>query len=190
MENYISISFLNDFTFCPRSIYFHQIYKDYEDKIYYEDTQIKGRIAHTNIDQKKYSTKKEILQGLTIYSNEYKLCGKIDIFNKKTGLLTERKKNVKKIYDGFIFQIYAQYYCLQEMGYAVNKLRIYSLDHNKNYLIPLPKHNIQMDKKFKNLVEKIKNFKLNDKFTPNVSKCKKCIYKYLCDYGLEYVKSA
>ena len=183
MENYISISFLNDFIFCPRSIYFHQIYKTFDTSMYHEDIQTKGRIAHLNIDSKKYSTKKEMLQGLPIYSTKYSLCGKIDLFDKKQGVLTERKKRIKKIYDGFVFQIYAQYYCLTEMGYNVKKLYLYSLDDNKNYFILLPKDNIEMDKKFNNLLKQIKTFDLEKEFYPNISKCKKCIYKNLCDYS-------
>ena len=138
MENYISISFLNDFIFCPRSIYFHQIYKTFDTAVYHGSIQIKGRMAHLNIDNKKYSTKKDVLQGLCVYSNKYSLCGRIDLFNQKAGRLTERKKRVAKIYKGFIFQIYAQYYCLTGMGYNVRELCIYSLDDNKNHPILLP----------------------------------------------------
>ena len=183
MENYISISFLNDFIFCPRSIYFHQLYKTFDSSTYHEDIQTKGRIAHLNIDSKKYSTKKEVLQRLPVYSTEYSLCGRIDLFDKTQGVLTERKKRIKKIYDGFIFQIYAQYYCLTEMGYPVKKLYIYSLDDNKNYLIPLPQDNKEKDRQFKNLLEQIRAFDLEKEFYPNISKCKKCIYKHLCDYS-------
>ena len=183
MENYISISFLNDFIFCPRSIYFHQVYKTFDTAIYHEDIQTKGRIAHKNIDNKKYSTKKEIIQGLCIYSTHYSLCGRLDLFNKKTGVLVERKKKVTKIYDGFVFQIYAQYYCLKEMGYKVKKLCIHSLDDNKNYFISLPEESIEMNKQFHSLIDKIKKFELEKDFDPNISKCKKCVYKNLCDYG-------
>ena len=183
MENYIPISFLNDFVFCPRSIYFHQVYKTFDTSLYHEDIQTKGRMAHQNIDKKKYSTRKEILQGLSVYSNVYQLFGRIDIFDKKQGLLTERKKRVVKIYDGFVFQVYAQYYCLTEMGYQVKKIKIYSLDENKSYWIPLPEENPNMECRFKKLVEDIKSFDLEKEFHPNISKCKMCIYKALCDYG-------
>ena len=183
MENYISISFLNDFLFCPRSVYFHQVYKTFDTSVYHEDIQTKGRMAHLNIDNKKYSTKKTILQGLLIYSDKYSLCGRIDIFDKQKGLLTERKKKIKQIYEGFIFQVYAQYYCLDEMGYEVKKLAIHSLDDNKNYPIPLPKEDKERDKKFHDLLDKIKAYDLDKSFSPNFSKCEKCIYKNLCDYS-------
>jgi len=54
MESYIQISFLNDFIFCPRSIYFHQIYKNFDTSMYHENIQIEGKIANKSIDQKKY----------------------------------------------------------------------------------------------------------------------------------------
>jgi len=190
MENYILISFLNDFVFCPRSIYFHQIYNTFDTALYHEEIQTKGRIAHLNIDQKKYSTKKDILQGLLVYSTTYSLCGRIDVFDKSTGTLTERKKRIVKMYDGFIFQMYAQYYCLTEMGYNVKTLRIHSLDDNKNYFVSLPEDDVKMDSKFKNLLKKIRAFDLEKKFYPNISKCQSCIYRHLCDYGPCYAESA
>ena len=190
MEPYIQISFLNDFIFCPRSIYFHQVYKSYDSKMYQKDIQIRGKLAHSNIDQKKYSTRKEILQGLPIYSQKYSLCGRIDIFNQKTGILTERKKRVKKIYDGYIFQIYAQYYCLKEMGYNVTNLYIYCFDHNKKYPILLPEESPEMDQKFKELLKQFNRFRLEDSFRPNIKKCNNCIYNNLCDYGGKHAQSA
>ena len=181
MEGYISISYLNDFIFCPRSIYFHNLYKSFDTSMYHESVQVKGRIAHKNIDEKKYSTKKNIIQGITVFSFKYSLCGRIDLFDKDQGLLTERKKKVHKIYDGFVFQVYAQYYCLIEMGYKVKKLCIYSLDDNKKHKIPLPKENKEMDLKFKKLVDEIKSYDLEKEFHPIASKCNNCIYKNLCD---------
>ena len=184
MESYIPISFLNDFIFCPRSIYFHQIYQGFESRIYHTDIQIKGQMAHLSIDRKKYSTRKDILQGLPVFSSKYSLCGRIDIFDTRTGLLTERKRRIKRIYEGFVFQIYAQYYCLTEMGYQVNRLSIYSMEDNKNYSVLLPQENQEMDRKFKNLLERIHSFNLEEEFSPNINKCRNCIYRNLCDRGV------
>ena len=92
MESYILISFLNDFIFCPRSIYFHGLYSKYQQITYQDKPQIEGRAAHQTIDLKKYSTKKTVLQGISVYSEKYRLHGRIDIFDSEKGLLTERKK--------------------------------------------------------------------------------------------------
>ena len=183
MENYIPISFLNDFVFCPRSVYFHQIYSDFDTSLYHEDIQTKGRIAHLSIDNRRHSTRKNVLQGLPVYSSVWSLCGRVDVFDTRTACLTERKKKIKKLYDGFVFQMYAQCYCLREMGYTVKKLRLHSLDDNKNYPVPLPEDNKEMAKRFKNLLEDIKSFDLEKGFSPEITKCKKCIYRKLCDYS-------
>lgn len=62
MDSYIRISSLNDFIFCPKSIYFHQLYENYEKELYQDMPQIRGTLNHTRIDQGKYSTSKDILQ--------------------------------------------------------------------------------------------------------------------------------
>lgn len=181
MENYILISYLNDFIFCPRSIYFHGLYGHLEQRTYQEKAQIEGRIAHQTIDNNKYSTRKNILQGLSVYSDRYRLNGRIDIFDETEGLLIERKKHIKTIYDGYIFQLYAQYHCLKEMNYNIKKLKLYSMDTNKSYPIPLPEDNPVMQNKFEKLIEQINNFDLNNPFQANPKKCQRCIYANLCD---------
>ena len=43
--------------------------------------------------------------GMDVYSEEYGLLGKIEIFDNVTGELTERKKMIHKVYGfGFIFK--------------------------------------------------------------------------------------
>ena len=42
-ENYYPISYLNDFIFCPLSIYFHQLYGRTEECLYQCTDQINGK---------------------------------------------------------------------------------------------------------------------------------------------------
>ncbi len=185
MEPYIPISFLNDFIFCPRSIYYHRLYSTFDSAVYHRKPQIAGKAAHRSIEKGRYSTRKDLLRGLAIYSERYRLCGKIDLFNVKKGCLTERKRQIRKIYDGYIFQVYAQYYGLTEMGYEVKKITLYDLCNNKTYLVKLPSEDIQMHRKFENVIAEINKFELDDPaFVPNHKKCRYCIYMQLCDYGL------
>lgn len=185
METYIPISFLNDFIFCPRSIYFHQLYGGYNTQLYQQKPQIAGKAAHASIDEKGYSTRKNILQGLEVYSERYGICGKIDLFDTDSGKLIERKRQIKTIYDGYVFQVYAQYYALCEMGYAVNSLALYDISHNKTYPVPLPQEDLEMQQKFENLIEQINSFDINASgFTQVEAKCRNCIYSNLCDYSL------
>lgn len=107
MEETIIISYLNDFIFCPISIYFHKLYGNLDRNLYQTEYQINGTNAHKAVDNKTYSTSKNILQGIDIYSQKYGIEGKIDIFNINKGELVERKNKIKQIYDGYVFQIYA-----------------------------------------------------------------------------------
>ena len=185
MENYITLSHLNDFIFCPRSTYFHQLYSIYNEQQYKQKVQIAGTAAHDTIDNGTYSSKKSILQGIEVYSNKYNIVGKIDMFDTDTGRLTERKKEIKVIYDGYIFQVYAQYFALTEMGYLVNEIIIYDMSHNTKYPIALPENNPEFFVKFEKVIADINSFDLElTPFTPNIEKCKKCIYSPLCDKSL------
>lgn len=184
MEEIILISYLNDFIFCPVSIYFHKLYGGLEKTLYQTTYQLQGIAAHTTIDTQKYSTKKNILQSQAVYCAEFGIQGKIDIFDIDKGVLTERKNKIIQIYDGYIFQVYAQYYALTEMGYEVKKIRIYSMSDNKNYYIPLPKDDIQNDLKFKNLIKQMHEFDIDKFVQTNKNKCAKCIYEPSCDRSL------
>lgn len=122
MEESILISYLNDFIFCPASIYFHNLYGSMDKSLYNRDYQVNGLNAHKAIDTRTYSSKLSVLQGIDVYCEEFKIIGKIDVYDIEKGLLVERKNKVDVIYDGYVFQVYAQYYALKELGYNVKKL--------------------------------------------------------------------
>ena len=184
-ENPITISNLNDFIFCPASIYFHSLDYETEKLTYQDDSQINGTAAHEAVDSGKYSDRKNILQAVPVYSEKYGLFGKIDVFDVGTGVLTERKKKIVKIYDGYIFQLYAQFFSLCEMGYDVNQIRLYSMDDNKMYPILLPEENAEMLKKFDQLVVDMRNFSFEGFRQTNCMKCQRCIYEPLCSFSCE-----
>lgn len=102
MEEIILISWLNDFIFCPVSIYFHNLYGALNKTLYQSSYQLNGTKAHQCIDNGTYSDKKSILQGINVYSQEFGIQGKIDVFDIKKKLLTERKNQIIKIYNGYI----------------------------------------------------------------------------------------
>ncbi len=178
MEEYIQISKLNDFIFCPYSVYLHSVYEKFSQKIYHSAFQTVGKICHQNIEQGRYTTSKWILQGINIYSEKCGLIGKVDIFDVRNGSLVERKYKVKKLFDGYKYQLYAQLFCLEEMGYKVRALNIHSLSDNKRYKIPLPSKEEVV--RFETLIDKIRNYQLTGKIKKNLNKCGYCIYKPLC----------
>lgn len=181
MEEPILITWLNDFIFCPASIYFHNLYGDVESLSFQEKSQINGKQAHTTIDGGTYSTRASVLSGLAVYCDRYNLTGKIDLFDTKTGELTERKKKIVNIYDGYVFQLYGQYFSLTEMGYTVKRITLRSLDDNRRYPVPLPEEDPAMLAKFEAAVEALRTTDLRTFKQTNPLKCARCIYEPLCD---------
>ncbi len=180
MENNIIISNLNDFIFCPRSIYFHNLYYSYNENLFHTSYQSKGKQAHKNIDNKTYSSKKNILQGIETYSEELGVTGKIDILDLDNKELIERKNKIKVIYEGYYLQLYAQYFCLLEMGYEIKKIGFYSMSDNKKINIELPKE--KEKQRLKEVIKSMQDFDIEDSdFKQNPEKCKMCIYRNLCD---------
>jgi len=174
------ITQINDFIFCPRSIYFHDVYRNSLDTdLYQEKPQRVGQAAHKSVDTGQYSTRKNIITGIAVYSAHYNLLGRIDIFDCEAGLLTERKYSVTALYDGFRYQLYAQYFALTEMGYHVQHMRIHSSKDNRNYSVELPSKDETAQ--FEIVLNEIRNYRLDAPFVPNPKKCEHCIYNPLCD---------
>ena len=180
MEPYLMITQLNNFIFCPRSIFFAGLYRNsVSDDVYHQTPQREGLAHHSTIDENTYSSRKNIMTGITVYSEKYNLLGRIDIFDCDSGLLTERKYSVTAVYPGFRYQLYAQYIALTEMGYCVKKMRLHSKKDNKIYPVEIPGDR-EMEE-FDKIIAEMKNFSLQSSFSPNVNKCKNCIYNSLCD---------
>ncbi len=179
MEENINISLLNDFIFCPRSIYFHNLYYPFDETLYHSTYQKEGKSAHKNIDEKNYSSKKDLIEGLDVYSEELGLVGKIDLLDLSSNTLIERKKRIKQIYEGYYLQVYAHYFCLIEMNYKVRSIKLHSLVDNKRYNVALPGYK---DKnRIAEIIQNMKSFDLSKPFKQNPNKCKMCIYKEMCD---------
>lgn len=146
--------------------------------------QTAGKAAHKSVDQKRLTTRKEIIQSLEVYSEKYNLLGKIDTYDSKTKHLIERKRKINRIYDGYVFQLYAQYFSMIEMGYEVEKISFYSIKDHKFYIQVLPYENPIMLKKFENTIKEMHEF-IPDKYQQtNLNKCKNCIYSPLCAGGI------
>ena len=52
MKELIPISKLNDFDFCPYSIYLQNVYMDTDEDLYRAQPQTRGNNAHENVDKK------------------------------------------------------------------------------------------------------------------------------------------
>ena len=179
MEDYISISTLNDFIFCPYSIYLHNVYMEADQGLYHATPQTKGKIAHEAIDKKKASNRADDLQALPIISDKYGLVGKIDIYKGKEQRLIERKYQLKQIFQGQIYQLWAQYLCLTEMGYPVQAIAFYEISTNKMISVELPTE--ERLRGFEQFLAKYRSYDPTAPMTTNKNKCRHCIYCNICD---------
>ena len=109
MNNYIPIAQLNDFIFCPYSIYLHNIYKDCDDLVYKATPQLNGSMFHSSIDKKLTYHNNDLIYSLSVCSVQYRIYGRIDADRLSTNTLVERKYRLSQIYQGQIYQLWAQY---------------------------------------------------------------------------------
>lgn len=180
MTDYISISTLNDFVFCPYSIYLHNVYMEADETMYHATPQTQGKVAHETIDKKSASNRADDILSLPVYSEEYGLMGKIDVYKRKEKKLIERKYQLKQIFQGQIYQLWAQMLCMREMGYEVESLAFYETSKNKMIPVAMPTEIDLQD--FRNFVNRFRSFNpASTPFIVNPNKCVHCIYCNLCD---------
>lgn len=84
-----------------------------DETIYHATPQTIGRVAHATVDNKTASNRADDILSLPVYSEEYGLMGKIDVYKRKEKKLIERKYQLKQIFQGQIYQLWAQMFCLQ-----------------------------------------------------------------------------
>lgn len=182
MDDFVSISNLNDFLFCPFSIYLHRIYQSSDSEQYHQPQQTQGKIAHRTIDNANYSTSNKVITSMPVYSQEYQLIGVIDQLFLEWARLVETKQRIEFVYRGQQLQLHAQYLCLKEMGYKVSELQLYSKSTNKKFSVDLPDFLDEIE--ITNIVSQIKNFNPEtfDDTAVLANKCNKCIYSELCFY--------
>ena len=115
MDDYIYISALNQYAYCPRRCYYLFVENTFLDN---EHT-VEGTLRHTRAHSEETSTRDGILQlrSVHLYSHIYGLTGKADVVEEKDGLLypVEHKKGRRGKWTNDELQLCAQALCLEEM---------------------------------------------------------------------------
>ena len=150
-----------------------------DEGIYHATPLTRGRVAHASIDNKTYSTRRTDIMALPVCSEALKLIGKIDLYKQDKKLLVERKFQLKQIYRGQYYQLWAQYFCMREMGYKVEHLAFYEILTNR--MIPVPLPNEEVTTELKNFIQRFREYSLDAPIIVNINKCAHCIYCNLCD---------
>ncbi|MFV0290262.1 MAG: type V CRISPR-associated protein Cas4 [Mangrovibacterium sp.] len=180
MENLIQITYLNDFIFCPYSIYLHQIFEDGEIESFQASPQSEGRMVHADIDSEEHQTKdSSCVKGIYVYSESLKLYGKIDSYFPERRALVERKKEIKVLYQGYLYQLWAQFFAMREMGYCVDEIAFETIVGKRYLLQQLP--TVADYGRLKKVVLSMAAFRPEEFETQNSNKCVHCIYSALCD---------
>ncbi|MFZ1248804.1 MAG: type V CRISPR-associated protein Cas4 [Candidatus Saccharimonadales bacterium] len=174
MEPFIAISTINDFLFCPRSLYMHQAAGDIAPTSYQAAPQVRGKAMHEAIDTGRYSHRKTVLQGTPIFSEKLQIQGKLDTFDTATGELIERKAHLTQVYEGYMWQLYAEYFCLREMGYDPTSLAFYSTQDNKKHPVRLP---TEADKtQLKRIIQDMQTYNAEKLLAHHCPRCNHNIY--------------
>lgn len=176
MEHYLAITKLNDFVFCPYSIYLHEIYNQSKEETYHSKYQSRGRRLHDFIES---NTDEHDWKHAFVFSEKLRIYGKIDEYNIQEKELIEYKSTVAIAFRGYYYQIWSQYLCLKEMGVEVSKLAFY--DFRQELKIPISLPTKAQIEELKNHIKKVQRFNFDAEIHINPNKCMKCIYRNLCD---------
>jgi CRISPR-associated protein Cas4 len=84
-----------------------------------------------------------------------------------------------KIYQGQIYQLWAQYFCMKEMGYEVDRLAFYAISTNTTFPVEVPGY--EQKEELKAFINRFKSYNPVQEITVNINKCTRCIYCNLCD---------
>lgn len=179
MEFFMPISYLNDFVFCPYSVYLHQVFDNNKEETFSAKPQQKGKAAHETVDDNRTKNSKKVLSGIYVISKQLGMYGKIDQYFVRDKILVERKYKLTTIYRGYYYQIWTQFLAMQEMGFEVKEIYFHSIANNKRYPVPLP--NLNEIEELKLHIKKIARFDFEQEINVNPVKCKHCIYAALCD---------
>lgn len=122
MTDFIYISALNQYAYCPRRCYYLYVENTFLDN---EHT-VEGTLQHTRAHSEETSTRDGIrqLRSVHLYSHTYGLTGKADVVEEQDGLLypVEHKKGKRGKWINDELQLCAQALCLEEMqGQAIPK---------------------------------------------------------------------
>jgi len=154
---------------------------DMDGDVYVAAPQVNGKAAHKEIDSRTFSKSENDVQSLKVFSCELGLMGVIDLYRKDEKHLVELKTKVgDNLFLGQKAQLWAQYYCLSEMGYRVERISVYEKSTGIFHDVKIPDND---DKQvLTDLIRKFREFDFSQKIEINTKKCTHCIYCNLCPY--------
>jgi len=126
MEEFIFLSALNQYDYCPRRCYYIFV----ENVFVENEHTVEGTLLHQRVDSGENSIHDGVIQtrSVYLYARNLGVCGKADVIEERAGELypVEHKKGRHGEWINDALQLCAQALCLEEMtGREVNKGYIY-----------------------------------------------------------------
>jgi CRISPR-associated exonuclease Cas4 len=115
MEEFVFLSALNQYDYCPRRCYYIFVENIFVDN---EHT-VEGSLQHARAHSSESSTRDGVLQfrSVYLYAKQLGVCGKADVIEERDGELypVEHKKGKRGQWTNDALQLCAQALCLEEM---------------------------------------------------------------------------
>lgn len=114
-DDYVLISALNQYNYCPLRCYWMFVEYEYADN----DHTIEGTLGHARVHTEGQTSRGDLLQlrSAYLYSRRYRICGKADLIEERQGDVypVEYKKGRLGTWTNDALQLCAQALCLEEM---------------------------------------------------------------------------
>ena len=126
MEEFVFLSALNQYDYCPRRCYYIFV----ENVFVENEHTVEGTLLHHRVDAGESSTRDGAIQtrSVYLYAHQLGICGKADVIEERAGELIpiEHKKGRRGDWTNDALQLCAQALCLEEMsGKPVTKGYLY-----------------------------------------------------------------
>jgi CRISPR-associated exonuclease Cas4 len=126
MEEFVFLSALNQYDYCPRRCYYIFV----EDVFTENEHTVEGTLLHRRVDSGEIRARDGAIQtrSVYLYARQLGVCGKADVIEERAGELIpiEHKKGKRGQWTNDALQLCAQALCLEEMtGKSVTKGYLY-----------------------------------------------------------------
>ncbi len=182
MNSSIPFTMISDYAYCPLSIFCHGLYDGVDQTVFMGERQTRGGIAHKRIESGEASSP-DVLCSISVASTEVGVHGRIDKYYPAKRGLVESKLRVSEVHDGHIFQMYAQYFAMEECGYPIGSMSLYSIENHTVYDLALPCENPEKRDLFFKTLEEMRNVSPAMLRPRSLKRCNACVYFPLCEWG-------
>lgn len=180
-DNYLYLSSLNAYLYCPNRFYLEYVQKEWQDNVYTIDSILKHEIVHSE-ENRQFRGKKQHTQ-VFVTSGRYGLSGKIDIVESgEEGIYpVEYKRGCSGEWKNDMVQLCAQALCLEEqLEIEIKKGYLWYFGSRKRMEVVFDKELRDLTVKTIAACSEILEGRKRTLPVYKKSKCEKCSIKTIC----------